>query len=575
MTLILERSLPDCSTELVSDEILNRLLLSRGVKDKKEASLSMQYLLHFNLLKGINTMVDHLLDALDRQQQICVVGDYDADGATSTALMVSCLAQMGFRNINFFVPNRFRHGYGLSELLVDAILHEYQQVDIIITVDNGITSIDGVDYCCRKGIKVLITDHHLPGSELPKAEAIVNPNQPGCAFPCKALAGCGVAFYVLLALRARLSSLHWFEKNNLSSPNMAGYLDLVALGTVADLVPLSHNNRILVQQGLIRIRKSVQRPGLKALLQVSQIDSTKIETSDFGFRIAPRLNAAGRLEDMSTGVKCLLATDQQLGQHYATQLDDLNHKRRAIESKMQDEAVAILDQIGNVEAKDGICVMNLSWHEGVIGIVASRLKERFYQPSAVFTSGEVEGVLKGSLRSIPGIHLKDLLNKMDQTSDNIMLQYGGHAMAAGVSIRQDRYPDFVQCFQHELKQYHNQMINQYLETDGALPPSYWNTDFANYLATVYPWGQCFPQPLFVGSFRLIEQTLVGSKHLKLVVDLVDSNAIEAIAFNIDLLQWPDLSCQTAKIVYYLSCNRYKGREKIQLNVVNIEKNESV
>ncbi|MBF13587.1 MAG: hypothetical protein CMF46_04410 [Legionellales bacterium] len=342
------------------DPIIKRIFNNRGIFSLDEIDTSITNLLHFNLLSGMDGCVDYLVNALENNQSICIVGDYDVDGATSTALMVSCLRALGFKDVGFFVPNRFIHGYGLSRALVDAILVDNPNVQTLVTVDNGIASHDGVSYSNTRNIDVIVTDHHLPGAQLPDACAIVNPNQVDCQFPCKSLSGCGVAFYVLLALRSKLLSLSWFDKQGIVVPNMADYLDLVALATVADLVPMSHNNRILTQQGIERIRKSISRPGIRALMAIANIDHTRIQTTDFGYKIAPRLNAAGRLKDMSIGVKCLLADSHDEALQYAKQLDQLNQERKMIEANMKNDAIAIIDHIGDIDQQTGICLFDVA-----------------------------------------------------------------------------------------------------------------------------------------------------------------------------------------------------------------------
>tara|TARA_Y100000992_G_C21269347_1_gene495764 strand:+ start:1248 stop:2963 length:1716 start_codon:yes stop_codon:yes gene_type:complete len=555
------------------DPIIKRIFNNRGIFSLDEIDTSITNLLHFNLLSGMDGCVDYLVNALENNQSICIVGDYDVDGATSTALMVSCLRALGFKDVGFFVPNRFIHGYGLSRALVDAILVDNPNVQTLVTVDNGIASHDGVSYSNTRNIDVIVTDHHLPGAQLPDACAIVNPNQVDCQFPCKSLSGCGVAFYVLLALRSKLLSLSWFDKQGIVVPNMADYLDLVALATVADLVPMSHNNRILTQQGIERIRKSISRPGIRALMAIANIDHTRIQTTDFGYKIAPRLNAAGRLKDMSIGVKCLLADSHDEALQYAKQLDQLNQERKMIEANMKNDAIAIIDHIGDIDQQTGICLFDDGWHEGVIGIVASRLKEAFYQPIAVFTATDTPGVIKGSLRSVTGINLKELLNRIQQANPDIMLQFGGHAMAAGISMKQANFNTFSDLFQQEVAKLADYLIQRPIMTDGELPLSHLTLSFANQLVLNYPWGQAFPQPIFEQWFSIKHQSIIAHKHLKLLLQLpaAPSNVFEAICFNIDLKQWPDQTCGPVKIMYHLSCNCYKGCEKIQLIVMNLDK----
>ena len=477
MTIIVERKGFDPKIEVSKDPLINELLQKRGIVSQEEAEFDFGGLLHYQLLLNIDHLIDTLVATIMCEQPICIVGDYDVDGATSIALMMRAMTDMGVKNLSYFVPNRFTHGYGLSIKIIDAVL-ERGDCHLIMTVDNGITSVSAVDYANQKGLEVLITDHHLAGEQLPKAKAIVNPNQPTCSFPCKALSGCGVSFYVMLALRAKLREKQWFDKKKLPIPNMADYLDLVAIGTVADLVPMSRNNRILVQQGMMRIRQGICLQGIQALMQVAKIESKKIQTSDIAFKIAPRLNAAGRLNDMSIGVRCLLSDSLEDAMVMGKELDQLNQQRRLIESSMQDDAELILQSILPEDKTYGICVLNKEWHEGVIGIVASRLKEKYHQPVAVFTAGEQQGFLKASLRSIPGIHLKDLLNTIASVEPGLMIGYGGHAMAAGVSIEEKDFGRFQQQFQSLLGHQKDLHTQPSIETDGCLPSQYWTTTIA-------------------------------------------------------------------------------------------------
>ena len=421
--------------------ILTRLYASRGISSAAQLERGAASLLPYSALKGIDSAVALLIDALQQQQQLVIVGDFDADGATSTAVLITGLKALGFKRVEYLVPNRFEYGYGLTPEMAE--LAVAQGAELIITVDNGISAIDGVALAKQAGVKVLVTDHHLAGTELPAADAIVNPNQPGCSFPSKALAGVGVAFYLLLALRAALREQQHFANSGLAEPNLAELLDLVALGTVADVVPLDSNNRILVHQGLMRIRSGKCRPGIQALIDVANRSAAKLTASDFGFALAPRLNAAGRLDDMSLGISCLLAPDLGLARQYAAELDSLNVERRAIEQSMQVEAQAFLSQLSfdGSELPECLCLYRHDWHQGVIGILAGRIKEQFHRPTIVFAQGD-EGELKGSARSINGLHIRDLLEEISSQYPGLIKKFGGHAMAAGLTISADRLDTF-------------------------------------------------------------------------------------------------------------------------------------
>jgi single-stranded-DNA-specific exonuclease len=441
---IVNRPLSEASLNKLSaveSPLLRRVYAARQIDGMDELDNSLEYLQRPAGLLGIGAAVDILHDALEKRERLLVVGDFDADGATSSALMVSGLRAMGASNVDYLVPNRFDFGYGLTPEIVNVAVE--RSPDLIITVDNGISSLEGVEAARHRGIRVLITDHHLPGETLPDANAIVNPNQPADAFPSKALAGVGVAFYVMLALRTRLDSIGWFKRHAIAKPNLAAYLDLVALGTVADLVPLDRNNRILVQQGIQRIRAGRCCPGIRALLEIAGRDPRRLVAADLGFALGPRLNAAGRLDDMSEGIECLLCEDPQHARELALRLDSLNRERREIEAEMKQQAVRILERL-HMDSQHlplGLCLYNADWHQGVIGILASRIKEQFHRPVIVFAqAGDQQ--LKGSARSIPGLHIRDTLDAVAARHPELLQKFGGHAMAAGLSIREKQLPAF-------------------------------------------------------------------------------------------------------------------------------------
>lgn len=551
--------------------LLDRIYRSRGVRSAQELEHRLAHL-HHPELKGLDRAVELLADAVEAGANILIVGDFDADGATSCALAVSALRAMGLTSVDFLVPNRFEYGYGLTPEIVQVAAA--MAPDVIVTVDNGISSVEGVKAAQELGIAVVVTDHHLPGEQLPEADAIVNPNQPGCEFPSKHLAGVGVIFYVMNALRAELRARNWFGPH-LPEPKMANFLDLVALGTVADVVPLDYNNRILVAQGLKRIRAGMARPGILAMLEVAGRKPYRIVASDLGFALGPRLNAAGRLDDISLGIQCLLCESEPLAREMALALDDLNRDRRAIESGMQQEALAMLDKL-EVAAEEelpwGLCLYDAGWHQGVIGILASRIKDRLHRPVIVFADAG-DGTIKGSARSIAGLHIRDALDAVAARHPELLHKFGGHAMAAGMSLELAHLEAFKQAFDSEVRrQLTSDDLQAVLVTDGDLTPQELNLSLAEQLRAAGPWGQHFPEPLFDGEFTLVQQRLVGEKHLKmsLAKTVGDQQLVDAIAFNVDLNQWPNTQAQRVRIVYRLDVNEYRGRASIQLIVDHLQ-----
>ena len=479
---------------------------------------------------------------------------------------------MGVEDIVYVVPNRFEYGYGLTPEIVNVAL-EYDP-DLLITVDNGISSIEGVKHAKQQGLKVLITDHHLPPEFLPEADAIVNPQLPDDGFPSKNLAGVGVMFYVLLALRARLREEDWFETNNIEYPNLARLLDLVALGTVADVVPLDKNNRILVAHGLNRIKQNKSIAGIRALLKQSGCPLQTLTASDLGFFIAPRLNAAGRLTDMSLGIECLLTEDEQIAEEIAGKLDSLNTERRQIQDEMQAQALLDLEQYLHSVSNDvphGICVYQAEWHQGVIGILAAKIKEKFNRPVIAFAR-ESEGTLKGSARSINGLHIRDLLEEITRQYPDLIMTFGGHAMAAGLlTIKESDYERFSDSFNTVLKdQYSLEDINDHCLTDGELSDNDFSLSLAYDIQAAGPWGQAFPEPVFDGEFKIIDKRIVGGNHLKLKLQLDESNKIlDAISFNSTDENWP-ASISDIHAAYRLNINEYMGNRKLQLIIEYLE-----
>jgi single-stranded-DNA-specific exonuclease len=544
--------------------VLQRIYAHRGIGLPEDLQRSAAHLLPFAALKGITNSVDLLIEALDQQQQIVIVGDFDADGATSTAVLLDGLRAFGFKHLEYLVPNRFAFGYGLSPQMAE--LAVAQGAELIITVDNGISAIDGVALAKKAGVKVLVTDHHLAGSELPAADAIVNPNQPGCEFPSKSLAGVGVAFYLLLALRSALRERGDFTVN--PEPNLAALLDLVALGTVADVVPLDSNNRILVHQGLQRIRAGKVRPGIQALIDVANRKAEKLTATDFGFALAPRLNAAGRLDDMSIGISCLLAPDINIARRLAAELDSLNVERREIEQGMQAEALAFLQKLSfsDDQLPDCLCLYQADWHQGVIGILAGRVKELYHRPVIAFAKGD-DGELKGSARSIHGVHIRDLLEEISSQYPGLILKFGGHAMAAGLTIAEDRLETFQLALNFISKKYLTpELLTAVIYTDGELANNQLTVEMAGILQQAGPWGQSFPEPVFEGRFKLVQQRMLADKHLKMMLQASDGTLVDAIWFNADNKAWPNANVQQVQLAYQLDINDFRDQQNLQLLV---------
>lgn len=557
------------TTELLSlncSPLLKQLYASRGITSERELDNSTKTLLNPDTLKGIDGACELLYSTLLSSKKLVVVGDFDADGATSTALSILALKSLGFTNIDYLVPNRFDYGYGLTPETVDLAIAKGAQV--IMTVDNGISSIAGVLHAKNKGVQVLVTDHHLPAEKLPNANAIVNPNQIGCDFESKNLAGVGVAFYIMLAMRSYLIKKGHFETQ--TAPNLASLLDIVALGTVADVVILDKNNRTLVYQGLARIRAGQCRPGISALIQVAKRNQQQLVASDLGFSLGPRLNAAGRLDEMSYGVELLLCDDHAQAYLLAEELDGLNKSRREIEQGMQDEALKTLKALSIDEASMpyAICLFEPDWHQGIIGLVASRIKERYYRPTFAFAKSK-EGEIKASARSIPGIHIRDILDLVDKKIPGSILKFGGHAMAAGLSLRASDFNLFNKVLNDVLKdEVKEEVLTNVVLSDGALTAFDFSIETAQELRDAGPWGQGFEAPLFDGEFTILQQRLVGEKHLKLVLS-VEDKAIDAIAFNVDLKTWPDASLNKLQCVYRLDINEFRGKVTVQMLIEKI------
>ena len=548
-----------------SDDIpvfLKKIYAARSVTES-QLVLSLPGLLkpNFDQLDVALKLLEH---AIIENRRILIVGDFDADGATASAVAIKALRMMGAKFVDFLVPNRFEHGYGLSPEIVSEAKKE-KEPDLIITVDNGISSIEGTELARSLGIDVIITDHHLPPNILPDANAIINPNLKGCKFPSKNLAGVGVCFYLFSGLKTHLEDLNYFEKHKISVPDLRELLDLVALGTVADVVRLDQNNRILVNEGLKIIRQKRCSKGILALLEMTKRPVESLQASDLGFSVAPRINAAGRLSDISQGIRCLLSDDINDARRYAVSLEEFNKQRREEQSRMQDEALAIVAKQSIDESSFAITLFDESWHEGIVGIVAGKLKEDYQCPCVVFAkSGEF---LKGSIRSIPDVHIKDLLDLIARENPTLIERFGGHAMAAGLSIYPENFLQFKEAFSGAISKHLNGKKPALdLLTDGELDASEMTLKNAQLLCESAPWGQGFEEPIFYGDFEILEQRIVGEKHLKCTLKLIDASAIfEGIAFFQEKLE-----TKKVRAAYKLNVNSFRGAESLQLILESIK-----
>jgi single-stranded-DNA-specific exonuclease len=591
VTISRKNKVPDAHLASISHPLIRQIYANRGITDINMLDRRAGALAHYQSLSGIDAAVQILHEAMSRQDNIVIIGDFDADGATSTALTMLSLARMGAKNLSYLVPNRFDFGYGLSPEIVEVAAQ--QGANLIITVDNGISCIDGVNKAKSLGIKVVITDHHLAAETLPNADAIVNPNQPGCNFISKNLAGVGVAFYLMLALRSHLKKLGWFQLKGCPEPNLAELLDVVALGTVADVVPLDSNNRILVHQGLQRIRSGKCRPGIKAIIDVAGRKAEGMMSSDLGFVLGPRFNAAGRLDDMSLGIECLLTEDPDVARQMAVQLDKLNQERREIQQSMQQEAGNALANIQTElqTSKHGIVVYKDDFHQGVIGILAGKIKEQFNRPTIAFANQDRHAsanqdrhasanqdrhasnnshILKGSARSIQGLHIRDLLEDINSRHPGLISKFGGHAMAAGLTIDADKLSTFTTVFEKaSAKILAGVDLGNNISSDGELSVLDFSLEFAEQIKQAGPWGQSFPEPIFDGEFELVEQRLLAGKHLKMLVRNSSGQLLDAIAFNIDENQKFNHPPKKIRLAFKLDINEFRGRINLQLMVDGI------
>ncbi|EPE37867.1 single-stranded-DNA-specific exonuclease RecJ [Candidatus Photodesmus katoptron Akat1] len=556
--------------------ILKRIYINRGIQSINQLETTTKALCSYKELPGIHKAVRLLFLAIQENKRIIVVGDFDVDGATSSALSVLALRMLGSRNVDYLIPNRFKDGYGLSVQVVDQAIK--LGADIIMTVDNGISSIDGVSYANKKGLQVLITDHHLPGHRLPNVDAIVNPNICSSGVFLKTLSGVGVVFYLMMALCVYMRDKDWFILNNMLEPKLMKFLDLVAFGTIADVVPLDKNNRILVYQGLQRIRAGKTRPGIQALIEVANLNRKNLVASDFGFALGPRINAAGRLHDMSFGVELLISDDIHTARYIAKQLNALNQTRKKIEENMRKEAIAFCNKIQlnkNSQFPFGLVLYQRGWHQGIIGILASRMKEKFHRPVVVF-SNNTKGILKGSCRSIPGFHFFNVLDNINSQNPGLIIMYGGHSMAAGLTLKEEHLDNFAKIFDQAVrKELGDLVLKNIILSDGKLKEKDFSIHTAKLLKFASPWGEGFPEPVFDGKFKVINQKLVGKKHIRLLLepifkDCFNRTIIDGIMFNADLNYWPNSSVKFVQLVYRLDVNEFSGSHSLQLIIEHIE-----
>ena len=566
------RQLPEALPELSPDIplLLQRVYALRGITSMQELDYTTRNLCNYDNLDGTQTAVEIVYSAMQNNKRIMIVGDFDTDGATSTALTVKALKKMGCQHVDYIIPNRFDDGYGLSISVIKRAL--LKKADLIITVDNGVSAIEAVEFAKQSNLTVIITDHHLCPEQLPAADAIINPNLPNCSFPSKHLAGVGVAFYFMSALRAKLRQENWFKTHNLEEYNLASLLDLVALGTIADVVKLDHNNRILVHQGINRIRSGYCCAGIKALLHIARKDPVSFTSTDLAYYIAPRLNAAGRMDNMSLSVELLLCDDYDSALKQASDLDMLNNDRKLIEQTMYKEALSYIQELEQQQSSfpNLLVVYHPEWHQGIIGILSARLKDKHYRPVICFASTE-EGILKGSGRSIAGIHLRDLLDELDQNHPDLLVSFGGHAMAVGLSIRENDLERFRKHFETLIdKRLNANTLEQIIETDGEIDSQDFNYAMAKQLKESGPWGEGFTEPTFDGDFIVHQQRLFAEKHLRLVLEPKNGGPIiEGICFNVNLTQWPDNTIKNVKIVYQLDVDDFRGNQTAKLMIRHI------
>ena len=538
------------------------LLARRGVSSAQELELKLKHL-HAPNLKGLEQAIELIDQAIDTQKKIVIVGDYDADGATSTALMVLALREMGAK-VDYLVPDRFKYGYGLTPAIAELAFVSFNP-DVLITVDNGISSHAGVEQAQAHGMQVIITDHHLTTKDMPNAEAVVNPNQLGCEFPSKALAGVGVAFYVL----ANLASLR--KKLGKSTANLSQYLDLVALGTYADVASLDLNNRILIDAGLKRIQQALCRPGISALLDIAGRDPAQLKAQDLGFVVGPRLNAAGRMQTMDIGIECLIAPDLSTAYPLAQQLNQLNVERRQVEGQIKQEALVELEhiQLDQDNLPAALIMFEQHWHQGVIGIVAGRLKEQFHRPAIVFAADEDGLHIKGSARSIEGIHIRDCIESVAEQYPHLVSHFGGHAAAAGLTILKENFTEFKVAFESLIAAQDEDLFQATIWTDGELADTALNVDTADLLQHLSPWGQKFPAPVFEGQFKIVDYRWLKDVHLKLKLALENGQMVEAIAFNAAEKYEFNPMQDHVRLVYELDKNEFRGNVSLQLRVLHL------
>lgn len=550
--------------------LIQRIYLARGIQNYADVDYQLKHLQSPLGFKGLDVAAEIIIKAIKDQQRIVIVGDFDADGATSTALVIRCLSQMGAQHISFVVPNRFEYGYGLTTELVDVLVKK--NAELVITVDNGISSFNGVSKAKSLGMDVIITDHHLPPEQLPPADAIVNPSCVGDDFPSKSLAGVGVAFYLMTAVKAQLVKVNWFDQQQLAPPNLAHYLDLVALGTVADLVPLDKNNRILVKGGLKRMQRQQSVKGINALFKVAGIDLTQADANSLAFYVAPRLNAAGRLEDMSIGINLLITDDANEAKSLANELNDINQQRKSIQADMQRFADSVVDELSQKqELPQAICLFHENWHQGVVGLLASKVKEFTHRPVIAFAKeNETSQWVKGSARSVSGLHIRDVLVDIDSSEPGLIRKFGGHAMAAGLTIEQSNLNQFKTRFLEKVTEHlGSKALNKEILSDGSVEVEDLNLKMAELIQSAGPWGQYFDQPVFDDWFIIKQKKLIGDNHTKLVLQTPDLNKqIGAVAFNKHPNEFVEEG-QNIHVCYQLMVNEFRNRRSLQLKIDHV------
>lgn len=548
-----------------------QILQKRGVQSIEDIDYKLSRLIHPTDLKGLDAACTIIIQALQGDLPIVIAGDYDVDGATGAALAVKALRAFGSSSTNHRIPNRFEQGYGLSVGAIDQ-LHA-QGVQLIITVDNGITAHQAIAHARSLNMKTIITDHHLPDDTLPDADAIINPNQPGCQFACKNLAGVGVIFYLLSAVRSQLRQQHWFVFRKIREPAMTDYLDLVALGTIADMTTLDYNNRVLVDAGLRKIRRGKASLGLACLLQIAGVKASKCSSRDIGFSVAPPLNAAGRLDSMDKGIACILANSWPIAWQTAHALVDINNQRKKLQAKMTSQAIRMIEATySNRPLPELLVLHHPNWHQGITGVVAGNIKDSYQKACIVLTTTD-DNILKGSGRANHNLHLRHLLHSIQESYPDIFIACGGHAVAAGMTLYENQLEQFRQGIDEQIDNFIDKDYNPEPEHDGKLSSDQLSLKTAQLIEDTGPWGMGFQEPMFYGCFKIIEQSVVAERHLRMMLE-VDGIRLSAIAFNIDRSQWPNRKVSSIDLHYHLHINRFQGKESLQLTVTRLQAHET-